>query len=146
MKHLIFISLLLLFIHSNAQESKSYKLIFYAININTEEYVDYEKVTAANKQTIDTASFVCEIVNVFDPDIRYVVSKFAIKIKSKDGEQSFIGLSEAALLEKIVQTNSNSDGSPSAVITVTKVSYKDFRNTEDSSTDKNFDYNTITVY
>jgi hypothetical protein len=146
MKLLIIISFLFVCISVNAQSPKTYKMEFYAEDLETEEFINYSNVTAINKQSLDTSYFVCELVNVYDPDNRYEVSKFDFTVKIKNGEQNFIGMNESALLEKIIQIKSNPDGSSAAIITITKVYYKNSQNVELNMSVKDFDYNIITVF
>jgi hypothetical protein len=127
---------------SNAQDSKSFKLEFY----NSDEFENYATISAAAKPLLKPASFVCELVNVFDPDMKYEIVKFDFTIKSKGGEQKYTDMSEAALLDKIKQTESLPDGSIAATITVTKVFYVDSKKTEKSMDISKYDYAEILIY
>ena len=145
MRQLFFIPLLFVLSSLNAQNQKSFKLEFYAIDSNTEDYVDFSTVTKSNKHLLDTANFVCEVVNVFDPDSRINVTKFDFSIQFKDSKQTYNEVSESRLLEIILQTEALSDSTSPAKVTVTKVYYKDSKNIENFKTIADYDYETIMV-
>ena len=133
----IFVSMM-----SNAQNTKSFKLEFY----NSDEFKNYATISATDKPLLEPNSFVCELVNVFDPDMKYEIVKFDFTIKSKAGEQQFADMTETALLDKIKQTESLPDGSVAATITVTKVFYVDSKKTEMSMDMSKYGYAEILVY
>lgn len=142
MKKLLLLTFIFVALASNAQDSKSFKLEFY----NSEEFEDYATISAAAKPLLETASFVCELVNVFDPDMKYEIVKFDFTVKTKGGEQKYTDMSEAALLEKIKQTESLPDGAIAATITVTKVFYLDSKKTETSMDISRYGYAEVSVY
>lgn len=142
MRKILLIASIFVSLASNAQQLKSFKLEFY----NSDEFENYATISAAAKPLLDKASFVCELVNIFDPDMKFEIVKFDFTIKSKGGEQKFTDMSEAALLDKIKQTESLPDGSIAATITVTKVFYEDSKKTEKSMDMSNYDFAEIQVY
>lgn len=127
---------------ASAQNDKSFKLEFY----NSEEFKNYATITANDKSLLEAASFMCELVNVFDPDTRFEIISFDFTIKEKGVEQKFTNMSEAALLEKIKQTESLPDGSIAAKITITKVYYFDSKKAEKTMSIDNYGYAEIEVY
>jgi hypothetical protein len=142
MKQLLLLAFLFISLALQAQGTKSYKLEFY----NADEYKDYAVISASDKPLLEPSSFVCELVNVFDPDTKFEIVKFDFTVKTKGGEQKYSGMTESELLEKIKQTESLPDGSPAAVITVTKVYYMDSKKVEKSLSIDNYGYAVITVH
>lgn len=142
MRKFLLFAFMLVSMASNAQDSKSFKLEFY----NSDEFENYATISAAAKPLLEPNSFVCELVNVFDPDMKFEIVKFDFTIKSKGGEQKYTNMSEAALLDKIKQTESLPDGSIAATITITKVFYVDSKKTEMSMDISKYGYATITIY
>lgn len=142
MRKFLLFAFMLVSMVSYAQDSKSFKLEFY----NSDEFEDYATISAAAKPLLEPVSFVCELVNVFDPDMKFEIVKFDFTIKTKGAEQKFTDMSEAGLLDKIKQTESLSDGSIAATITVTKVFYVDSKKTEQSMDIRKYGYATISVY
>lgn len=142
MQKILLLLLITISLAAHAQNDKSFKLEFY----NSEESKDYANVTAADKPLLETSSFVCELVNVYDPDTRYEISSFDFTIKAKGVEQKYTGVSEATLLERIKQTASLPDGSMAAKITITKVFYFDSKKAQASMSNENYGYAEIEVY
>lgn len=142
MKQILLLAFFVISVASYAQDAKSFKLEFY----NSDEFKDYASISAADKPLLEPSSFVCELVNVFDPDMKFEILKFDFTVKTKGGVQKYTGMSEAALLEHIKQIESLPDGSIAATITVTKVFYMDSKKVEKSTGIENYGYAEMVVY
>jgi hypothetical protein len=140
LKQLVLVVFLLVPVASRAGNTKSFKLEFY----NNEIEKNYAVIRAADRKALDPKSFVCELVNVFDPDVRYEVHKFDFTVKTNGAKRTYEGSVEAAFLGTLRQLNASADGSPTTV-TVTKVYYWNHAKVEKSMGIDQYDYATISV-
>jgi hypothetical protein len=140
LKQFVLMAFLLVPVASHAGKTKSFKLEFY----NNEIDKNYAVIQAVDRKALDSKSFVCELVNVFDPDVRYEVYKYDFTVKTNGAKRTYEGLLEDAFLGTLKQVKASPDGSPS-VVTVSKVYYRNHAKVEKTMGLDQYDYATITL-
>lgn len=116
---LILSSLLLVLSFSafSSTQTKTFRLFLY----DTASYTPIETLSIAKAKQMDTASFVCVLANVFDPDVSYQVSSYDISIKQAGVEHKQAGLDETQLIAALKKAAEGATPAAPAIIRFTKI-------------------------